>query len=93
MPRRINEPWNKGIPRTEEEKAKMRATHLLKLHPRCRAVEVKGIIYPSVAQAARESGLSVGQIWHQLKTGRARYINPPSGGKSLKEKTVTCETS
>ncbi len=84
-PRKVREAWNKGVPRTEEEKAKMRATHLSKLNPRCRAIEIDGITYPSVAQAARDSGLSYGQVWHRIHTGRARYLNPPPGGKPQKD--------
>ncbi len=82
---RGHEPWNKGIPRTDQEREKMRIAHAAMINPKCRPIELNGIIYPSIAKAALESGYSTGQIWHRLRTGRARYLNPPPGGKTSKD--------
>lgn len=90
---RGHEPWNKGTPRTDEEKSKMRASLALSSNPRSRSIEIEGIVYSSVTTAARELGASRGKIWYWLKSGRARHLSPPHGGEPQKEKTSTCEPS
>jgi hypothetical protein len=43
-------------------------------HYRARAVEVDGIAYPSITDAAKGSGYSYMQMKTRLKDGRATYL-------------------
>jgi group I intron endonuclease len=86
---RGHEPWNKGLPRTAKEKAKMRAAHALTTNPQCRAIEIDGIVYRSIAEAVRQTSLVKAAIYKRLRTGRARYLNPPTGGELQKENSST----
>lgn len=72
--------WNKGIPRTEAEKATMRAAIQASTvhgnrHPKCKPIECDGVIYESVREMERRTGLSRAGIYYRLAKGRARFTS------------------
>jgi group I intron endonuclease len=86
--------WNRGVPFSEQHRSKhLAAVPRGQDHYCAKTIELNGQTYPSIKDAALETGLTRMQVRYRLATGRARYINPPSGGESPKEKSVTCETS
>lgn len=72
--------WNRGIPASEECRAKLRAYHADVPSPNIRSIEFLGVTYPSIAEAARITGLSRTQMKYRLSTGKAKYTNAPEGG-------------
>jgi len=66
--------WNKGVPATEEHRAALRASHVGKVNPAARAIEVDGQSFTSILDAANRLGLSRMQVRYKLMTGRARYL-------------------
>ena len=71
--------WNKGIPRTEADKAKMRDGIQRSLahgdhHPKCKKVECDGVMYQSVRDMERRTGLSRAGIYYRLSKGRAKFV-------------------
>lgn len=71
-------PWNKGVPRTEAEKSKMRqgiadSKAHGDAHPKCKPIECDGVIYQSVRDMERRTGLSRAGIYYRLAKGRARF--------------------
>ena len=72
--------WNRGIPHTEEQRAKMKASRNSRPDPIARAVECDGVIYPSVAEAARVLGLCRATMKYRLRNGKAKYVEVPEGG-------------
>lgn len=72
--------WNKGIARTEAEKAKMREAIAASRahgnqHPRARAIECDGKVYPSIRDMERRTGMSRPGIYYRLHTGRAKFVD------------------
>lgn len=75
--------WNRGLTHTDETRAKMSAAHRGKQHPKARAIEFNGVTYKSIADAVRDTGMSLMQVRYRLSAGRARYCNLPDAvGKS-----------
>jgi group I intron endonuclease len=72
--RRGQTAWNKGLPHTAETRAKMSAAHRRRPAPQARPVEVDGIVYASITDAAQRSGLTRMQVRYRLQTGKARYV-------------------
>lgn len=72
--------WNRGIPITEEARAKLIASRAGKLNLQARAIEMDGVEYKCIADAARATGLHRLTIKYRLGHGAARYINVPEGG-------------
>lgn len=76
---RARVPWNKGVARTDVEKAKIRQSiRDSKVHgdnhPQCKAVECDGVIYRSVREMERRTGLSRAGIYYRLSKGRAKFV-------------------
>jgi group I intron endonuclease len=66
---------NAGRKHTPEARAKMVAAHSGKKNPNARAILLDGVVYPSIMDAARDSGYTRMQVKYRLKTGRATYID------------------
>lgn len=71
-------PWNKGIPRTDAEKQRMRDAIAQSSahgdnHPKCKPIECDGVVYESVRDMERRTGLSRAGIYYRLSKGRARF--------------------
>lgn len=75
--RKLGPAWNKGIPHTEAAKANMVASHIGKLRPDSRAIEMYGVTYKSIKDAAETTGFSRQQVKYRLATGRAKYLSEP----------------
>lgn len=69
--------WNKGVPRTDAEKAKIRASMAASPrhgnhHPNAKAIECDGVVYPSIREMQRATGMSRSGIYYRLAHGKAR---------------------
>lgn len=73
--RKGREAWNRGIAHTAETRAKMAASRTGGKNWKARAIELNGVIYPSIMDAVRATGLSRMQVSYRLQTGRARYLD------------------
>lgn len=63
-----------GRTQSEETRAKIAAKALA----RARAIRYQGVEYPSIAEAARATGLSRNQLVYRLETGDAEYLKKDS---------------
>lgn len=68
--------WNRGIPATEEVRKKLSEMRTGGKNWKARAIEFKGVEYPSVMDAVRATGLSLMKVRYRLAKGdAARYLN------------------
>lgn len=84
--------WNRGIPASESCRAKLRAYHADNPVPNIRKIEFLGVVYPSIAEAGRITGLSRMQMKYRLSTGAAKYVNAPEGGYQDPKLPERCRT-
>jgi group I intron endonuclease len=68
--------YNKGRHPTDEARAKMSVARLGGKNHNARAILLDGVVYPSIMDAARESGYTHMQVKYRLQTGRASYVEP-----------------
>lgn len=66
--------WNKGRRHTPEELVRMSASRKGAQNWNARAVEIEGIAYPCLDDAAKALGLSRGQIYRRITRGAARFL-------------------
>jgi len=62
--------WNAG-----KKMPNISAAHMGGGNPMSRRIEFRGVQYPSIADAARETGFSPIQIRTRLKKGEGRYMD------------------
>lgn len=68
--------WNKGVPRTAEEKRKMSEAKRASARTRRRAIVFRDVMYPSVLAAMRAHNLNGPVMYRLIREGRARYVTP-----------------
>jgi group I intron endonuclease len=68
--------YNTGKVATAETRAKMSAARQGGNNPLARAILLNGVVYPSIMDAARDSGYTRMQVKYRLKTGEATYVEP-----------------
>ena len=64
-----------GKTHTDAARAKMSVARLGGKNHNARAILLDGVVYPSIMDAARESGYTHMQVKYRLKTGRATYVD------------------
>jgi hypothetical protein len=62
---------------TPDGYARMVASRTGAKNYRARAIEYRGVVHPSIVDAAKATGLSRGQIESRLRKGIATYLSPP----------------
>jgi group I intron endonuclease len=68
-----------GKRHTEAAKQKMAASRRGGKNPLARAIELDGVLYPSIMDAVRATSYSHWQITYRLKNGGARYVDNKGG--------------
>ena len=68
-----------GRKATEETRQKLSAARLGGKNHNARAVDIHGVIYPSVMDAVRQTAYSHMQIQYRLAKGIFRYVDDPRG--------------
>lgn len=74
--------WNKGLQHSTEAREKMSAFQSGRLRHDSRKIEMYGVTYNSIEEAARLTGFSRQQVKYRLATGRAKYLgDQPKTGR------------
>lgn len=68
-------PWNKGQSPSAEVRQKLSAAGLQAKNAMRKQIEVDGVIYNSIMEAARMIGCTVDKLRWALKTGKAVFVN------------------
>lgn len=91
--------WNKGIPHSKEARSKMSAAQTNRYRHDSRQIEMYGVVYNSIMEAARLTGFSREQVKYRLATGRAKYLyqpkrtgRTPGNAKAVEYNGVTYKT-
>lgn len=73
--------WNKGIPHTDETKAKLTAAHLGVKNYRARRITYNGVEYETAKACADVNGLTRSQLARRVAKGLAVYTTMPTPGR------------